>query len=59
MYGFQKNVLARRMEKQQPPHPIPGHENERQEESTDVSAAPAKKRRLVDILRLQIHHKKL
>ena len=38
------------MEEQQPPRPPVGGENERQEESTDVLAAPAKKRRLVDIL---------
>ena len=41
-------VTARQMEEQQPPRPSAGGENERQEESTDVSAAPAKKRRLVD-----------
>ena len=43
-------VTARWMEEQQPPRPSAGGENEKQEESTDVSAAPAKKRRLVDIL---------
>ena len=43
-------VIARRMEEQQPPRPPADGENERQEESIDVSAAPAKKRRLVDIL---------
>ena len=40
-------IIVRRMEVQQPPRPS---ENERQEESTDVIAAPAKKRRVVDIL---------
>ena len=44
-------VIARQMEEQQPPCPSASGENEGQEESTDdVSAALAKKRRLVDIL---------
>ena len=43
-------VIARQVEEQQPPRPSVGGENERQEESTNVSAAPTKKRRLVDIL---------
>ena len=43
-------VIARRMEGQQPPCPSAGGENKRQKESTDVSTAPAKKRRLADIL---------
>ena len=40
-------VIARRMEEQRPPA---DGENERQDESTGPSAAPTKKRRLVDIL---------
>ena len=46
----QGTVIARPMEEQQPPRPLEGGKNERQEESTYVSAAPTKKRRLVDIL---------
>ena len=41
------------MEEQQPPCFSVGGENDRQDESTDVSAAPAKKRRLIDILAKQ------
>ena len=37
-------VMTRQMEEQQLPHPSAGGENEKQEESTDVSAAPAKKK---------------
>ena len=44
-------IIARRMEEQQPLCPPAGSKKERQEEFTDVPlAAPAKKRRSVDIL---------